>query len=124
MSASQAIRGQPMDVVDVDVIASATYLGFTISFDLSLSVPRQKDLIAEPFELLVARLYKSLVLPVLDYCGGAVWYSYQIKYKIQLDRVQRFAVKAITNSWIRDASPLLQSLKWPSLERCINLATC
>ena len=51
----------------------------------------------------------KMVLPVLDY-GAAVWDPHQAKYIVQLERVQRFAARAITGNWVPDATPLLQRL--------------
>ena len=62
----------------------------------------------------LARLFRSVVLPVLDY-GSAVWDPHQAKYITQLERTQRFAARVVTGRWVRDATPLISQLGWTSL---------
>ena len=37
-------------------------------------------------------LYKSIVLPLLDYCSP-VWHIYRVKHETQLEKVQRYATR-------------------------------
>ena len=63
---------------------------------------------------LLAILYKSLVLPVLDYCSS-VWDPQSRVHQVALKRVQSFAARVVTHNWKKDAEPLKILLKWPSL---------
>ena len=62
----------------------------------------------------LAKLYKALVLPVLDYCS-TVWDPPHRVHQVALERVQSFAARIVTRRWRQDAGPLKARLKWPSL---------
>ena len=62
----------------------------------------------------LAKLYKALVLPVLDYCS-TVWDPPHRVHQVALERVQSFAARIVTRRWRQDAGPLKAHLKWPSL---------
>ena len=62
----------------------------------------------------LAKLYKALVLPVLDYCS-TVWDPPHRVHQVALERVQSFAARIVTRCWCQDAGPLKARLKWPSL---------
>ena len=62
----------------------------------------------------LAKLYKALVLPVLDYCS-TVWDPPHRVHQVALERFQSFAARIVTRCWRQDAGPLKVRLKWPSL---------
>ena len=106
------------------MVHSARYLGFWISSDLSWAAHINKICSkARQFcgflyryfngagSHCLARLYSSIVLPILDY-GSAVWDPHQAKYITQLERTQRFAARIVIGKWVRDATGLLPQLGW------------
>ena len=70
------------------------------------------------------KLYKSIVLPHLDYCC-CVWDPPHKTHIEKLERVQSFAARVVSGNWTRDASELKSSLQWPSLaSRRLHLKLC
>ena len=62
----------------------------------------------------LCHLYKTLVLPKLDYCSNA-WDPHTITLINNLESVQTLAVKLCTKSWSARSSNLINSLHWPTL---------
>ena len=63
-----------------------------------------------------AKLYCSLVRPILEYANSA-WYPYLQKDKRRLDMVQRSAARICYNNYLREPGVfILSKLEWPSLE--------
>ena len=60
------------------------------------------------------QLYKSLVLPTLDYCSS-VWDPSSALYTDKLESVQDFATKVITNQWNTPYDDRLRLLNLPRL---------
>ena len=107
---------------------SVIYLGVRISCDLSwgphideVSSKAKKQLgvlyrhfhSANPTVLL--QLYKTLVLPTLDYCSS-LWDPCYTVHSKKLESVQSFAARVITKSWRGSVTYLLSRLQLPSLE--------
>ena len=76
-------------------------------------------------------IYKSLILPHLDYCS-AVWGCIGNGLSQKLEKLQNRAARIITgSSWDASSAPILHALKWDSLaERrvkqlciCVNKST-
>ena len=59
-------------------------------------------------------LFKTLVLPILDY-ASCIWDPHYAKHNLKLERVQSFAARIATRSWSAEATPLKRSLHWPLL---------
>ena len=108
-------------------VSSFKFLGITIASDLSwgchisntcCKAKRFLGFLYRYFHLAdskcLARLYKSLVLPMLDY-GCCVWAPHQAKYIAQLERVQSFAARIVTKQWKSDAAALKSRLGWTML---------
>ena len=67
---------------------------------------------------LFSKLYKSLALPILEYCSP-VWFPHLKKGLNALEKVQRRASKCAFGNFGRDMSyeERLMVLKWPTLEQ-------
>ena len=117
------INGSP-----IQQVSSFTYLGVTLSQDLSwclhidkvcLKAKRLLGYLYRGFRLAdsgcLYYLYKSLVLPVLSYCS-AVWNPHQCGRAAQLERVQGFAARLTTRRWTEDCAVLYHELGWCPLE--------
>ena len=111
----------------IAVVNSTTYLGVLLSSDLTWSAhinatcskaKQRLGFLYRHFHLAstttLCHLYKSLVLPILDYCSS-VWDPYQITYIHQLESVQKFAARLATKNWKGNYVSLLRQVKWPSL---------
>ena len=61
-------------------------------------------------------LFKSLVLPILDY-GSQLWSPHLVKHIDQLEKIQRSFTKHITGMQSLEYSERLVSLKLYSLQR-------
>ena len=60
-------------------------------------------------------IYKSLILPHLDYCS-AVWGCIGNGLSQKLEKLQNRAARIITgSSWDASSAPILHALKWDSL---------
>ena len=59
-------------------------------------------------------LFKSTVLPLLDYCS-CVWDPYQTTYINMIEGVQKFAARLATKQWNTSYNDLLAQLGWPLL---------
>ena len=61
------------------------------------------------------QLYKSLVLPTLDYCSS-LWDPHHATHVDRLESVQRFAAKIVSKRWNRsEYDEALSRLKWERL---------
>ncbi len=110
-------------------VTSFTYLGVVIHDDLSWSAhvssvcSRARKLLGFLYRNFrpagrscLSKLYRSLVLPVLDYCGAA-WDPHQLFNITRLERVQHFAARLATGQWSADGDTLCQELGWSPLAR-------
>ena len=79
---------------------SVKYLGVILSSDLRQRVR--------------AQLYKSAVLPKLDYCC-AVWAPHLRSDISALENVQKFAARVTTRQWKLDYESLMSNLEWKPL---------
>ena len=117
------INGSP-----IQQVSSFTYLGVTLSQDLSwglhidkvcMKAKRLLGYLYRGFRLAdsgcLSYLYKALVLPVLSYCS-AVWNPHQCGRAAQLERVQGFAARLATRRWTEHCAVLCQVLGWCPLE--------
>ena len=108
-------------------VHSFTYLGVTICSNLSwathinntcLKAKKQLGVIYRHFhpagEGSIIQLYKSTVLPLLDYCS-CVWDPYQTTYINMIEGVQKFAARLATKQWNTSYNDLLAQLGWPLL---------
>ena len=106
---------------------NVTYLGVTISSDLRWnehvlntckSAKQKLGLLYRNFHQAdrhtLCHLYKTLVLPKLDYCSS-IWDPHTVTSINNLESVQAFAAKLCTKSWSARSSNLISSLHWPSL---------
>ena len=62
----------------------------------------------------LARLYKSIVLPHLDYCSS-LWDPHYKVHVNRLESVQTFAARMATKCWSDDGKGLKARLGWPEL---------
>ena len=62
----------------------------------------------------LSRLYKSIVLPRLDYCCS-LWDPSHSVHIANLERVQTFAARIITKAWSASGEALRMELQWPTL---------
>ena len=60
------------------------------------------------------QLYKSLVLPTLDYCSS-LWNPNYAIHVNKLEAVQKFAARFVTGRWHDNYDSLLSHLNWPEL---------
>ena len=108
-------------------VTSFKYLGVTISSNLSWrshinnvssKAKRQVGFLYRNFgradSSSLLQLYKSLVLPILDYCSS-VWDSHLLTDIKSLESVQSFATKIITKSWQSSAESRISSLNLQTL---------
>ena len=108
-------------------VPSVTYLGVTISSDLSWiahidsvcsKAKRQVGLLHLHFHntspSCKEQLYKSLVLPTLDYCSS-LWDPNYATHVNKLESVQKFTASFVTSKWSDDYDSLLSHLNWPKL---------
>ena len=104
-----------------------TYLGVSISSDLSWAAhidtvcckaKWQIGLLHRHFHAgspsCKAQLYKSLVLPTLDYCSSLWDPNYAIHVN-KLESLQKFAARFVTGRWHDNYDSLLSHLNWPEL---------
>ena len=103
------------------------YLGVTLVSDLSWAphidlvcqkAKRQAGLIYRQFyhasPACKSQLYKSLVLPTLDYCSS-LWDPTYVTYTKKLEDVQKLAARIVTKKWDLNYQQLLSNLLWPTL---------
>ena len=108
-------------------VTSFKYLGVTISSNLSWrshinnvcsKAKRQVGFLYRNFgradSSSLLQLYKSLVLPILDYCSS-VWDPHLLTDIKSLESVQSFATKIITKSWQSSAESRISSLNLQTL---------
>ena len=113
--------------VPLERVSSLCYLGVTITDDLSwskhvsftcLRARRLLGYLYRSFRLAsrtcVLNLFKSLVLPVMDYCS-AVWDPHQLFNIKKLERVLHFAARLVTGQWEESGVVLCEQLGWSSL---------
>ena len=62
----------------------------------------------------LATIYKSLILPRLDYCN-AVWGCIGNGLSQKLEKLQNRAARITGSSWDVSSAPILHALKWDSL---------
>ena len=118
------LQGEPLEFVD-----SFRLLGVTITSDLtwrhhiSEITSKAKRLLGFLYRLFrdsnphcLARLYKAIVLPHLDYCS-CVWDPLHVTHIAKIERVQSFAARIVTNDWSRESQELKSELGWPSLAK-------
>jgi len=55
------------------------------------------------------KIYITTTLPKLEYCS-AVWDPHRVKWRQQLENVQKFAGRVITNNWTSGYESLCSSL--------------
>ena len=103
------------------------YLGVTLSGELSWAkhidnvctkAKRQLGFLHRQFyhagPPCLMQLYKSLVLPILDYCS-CVWDPHFATHENKLESVQALAAKIATKQWNSNYNNLLKLLSWPRL---------
>ena len=103
------------------------HLGVTLTEDLTfnrhinntcLKARSQLGLLYRHFSLAspsaLSHLYKSLVLPTLDYCSSLCDPLYEV-HSNRLEGVQRLATKIVTKKWDTHYNHLLNVLKWERL---------
>ena len=108
-------------------VHSFTYLGVTIRSNLSWAThinntcskaKKQLSVIYHHFHPAgqgsIIQLYKSTVLPLLDYCS-CVWDPDQTTYINMIEGVQKFAARLATKQWNTSYNNLLSQLGWPLL---------
>ena len=108
-------------------VTSIKYLGVTVTSNLSWSAhidntcvkaKKQLGLLYRHFHLAgrkaLSRLYKSTVLPLLDYCA-CVWDPHQVTKIQKLEAVQRFAAKLATGLWLAGCQDPTRLINWPPL---------
>ena len=67
------------------------------------------------FPAALNQLYKSLVLPTLDYCSS-LWDPHHTTHVDRLESVQRFAAKIVSKRWnTSEYDDILSRLKWERL---------
>ena len=106
---------------------SVPYLGVILSKDLTwndhinsvcLDAKHRVGFLYRQFHLTgipcLYQLYKSLVLPSLDYCSS-VWDPSSALYTDKLESVQDFATKVITKQWNTPYNDCLRLLNLPRL---------
>ena len=126
------LRQPPPIVLTVDgsvicKVPSVNYLGVSVSSDLSWmahidsvcsKAKRQVGLLHRQFHnaspTCKDQLYKSLVLPVLNYCSS-LWDPNYAIHVSKLESVQKFAARFVTGRWSDSYDSLLSHLKWPKL---------
>ena len=109
-------------------VGSFCLLGVTITSDLTWrmhineTISKSKRLLGflyrvfrEGGQKCLSRLYRSVVLPHLDYCSS-VWDPPHKTHIKCLEGVQSFAARIVTSRWASDVVRLKSTLKWPSLE--------
>ena len=110
--------------------SSVKYLGDTISSSLSWSEHITMDNIihditstcngyinrrfSQSSQRVRAQLYRSAVLPKLDYCGS-VWDPHHQSDISALEGVQKFAARITTQQWKADYPTLTSTLNWEPL---------
>ena len=108
-------------------VPSVTYLGVSVSSDLSWTAhinsisskaKRQVVLLHRQFHnaspFCKDQLYKSLVLPILDYCSS-FWHPNYATHVSKLESVKKFAARFVIGRWSDSYDTLLSHLKWPKL---------
>ncbi len=117
------LRGESIEFVD-----SFRLLGVTITSELTWrthiceTISKSKRLLGflyrvfrEGGQKCLSRLYKSVVLPHLDYCSS-VWDPPHKSHIKRLEGVQSFAARIASNKWSSDEADLKSILKWPRLK--------
>ena len=102
-------------------------MGVTISNDLSWrshilsAISKAKHLLGFIYRVFrqgsqgcLSRLYRSIVLPHLDYCS-CVWDPPHKNYLIKVESVQSLAARIVTGNWVDSSQELKTKLQWPSL---------
>ena len=113
-----------VDGTIISRVPSVTYLGVSISSDLSWAAhigtvcckaKRQIEMLHRHFHAgspsCKAQLYKSLVL---DYCSS-LWDPNYAIYVKKLESVQKLAARFVTGRWYDNYDSLLSHLNWPEL---------
>ncbi len=109
--------------------ASLSKMNFLGACILPPSAQKQVGFLYRNFRMADSRcltyLYRSLVLPILDYCGAA-WEPHQANNIQKLERVQHFAARLVTGQWSADRTTLCEQLGWSPFTRCrvINVYAC
>ena len=111
----------------VTQVTSIKYLGVTVTSNLSWSAHIDNTCVKARKQLgrlychfhpagrrALSRLYKSTVLPLLDYCA-CVWDPHQVAKIQKLEAVQRFAAKLATGLWSSGCQDPIQLMNWPPL---------
>jgi len=104
-----------------------TYLGVSISSDLSWAAHIDSVCCKAKWQIGLlhrhfyarspsckAQLYKSLVLPILDYCSS-LWDPNNAIHVNKLESVQKLAARFVTGRWHDNYDSLLSLLNWPEL---------
>ena len=113
--------------INIPLVNSVKYLGITISSDLKSnahiasackSAKQKLGLLYRNFHQAdketLTHLYKSLVLPKLDYCSS-VWDPHTAALANSLESVQSLAARVCCKCRSVPSSSLITSLNWPSL---------
>lgn len=111
----------------IPIVTSNVFLGVTITNDLKWNIHisitcakarRQLGFLYRHFHSAdtktLCQLYKSLILPILDYCS-TVWDPHTITHINLLESVQRFAARLTTKQWQATQNQLLHTLNWTPL---------
>ena len=126
---SQPLTPLHLNGKTLECISSYKYLGVHISSDLSWSVHTQQvcmkakrmiGLLYRNFYkhipgAMLLQLYKSLVRPHLEY-AAAVWSPHLLSDKLRLEKVQKFALRMVTQGWDMNYTDLLDKTGVLSLQ--------
>ena len=126
---SQPLTPLHLNGKTLECISSYKYLGVHISSDLSWSVHTQQvcmkakrmiGLLYRNFYkhipgTMLLQLYKSLVRPHLEY-AAAVWSPHLLSDKLRLEKVQKFALRMVTQGWDMNYTDLLDKTGVLSLQ--------
>ena len=117
-----------IDSINIPLVDTVKYLGVTISSDLKWnahiastckSTKQKLGLLYRNFhqadKKTLTHLYKSLVLPKLDYCSS-VWDPHTAALTNSLESVQSLAARRCCKCRSVPSSSLIASLNWPSLQ--------
>ena len=125
-------RSPPRPVIQiqgdtVEHVSSFKLLGVVITSDLTWKIHIQHIIckvrkllgflhrvFAEGGRRCLVQLYKSIILPHLDYCSP-IWDPHQKTHIEKLEMVQSFTARIVPGEWSKEASDLKEELQWSGL---------